>query len=164
MVDCQPAPGATIRTEPSRSGPQRRPCSLRCTGFAMTQGQPGRKRFDVGRCSAVIRTSLRRSETHGDPPGTEVDPTRPATRRPDLRAFGRGGATGKHRPRSPFPAQSGGVAPAMRIDFQIGTSTHSPDAIRSIAAATCLTRSSLRGQDVDIRTGTDDRRAARFCW
>ena len=47
---------------------------------------------------------------------------------------------------------------------QVGTSTHSPGAIRSIAETMPSTRSWMRGHDVESRTITDSRRLARFCW
>ena len=54
-------------------------------------------------------------------------------------------------------------AKAARIESQIGTSTHSPGAILSMAATIPSTRASMRGQEVDISTSTDSRRASRFC-
>ena len=51
---------------------------------------------------------------------------------------------------------------AAGTGFQIGTSTHSPGPIASIAAAIPSARASMRGQDVDIRTSTDSRRRHSF--
>ena len=55
-------------------------------------------------------------------------------------------------------------AGTVQSQIQMGTSTHWPGVIRSMAATIPSTRASMRGQDVDIRTSTDSRRAARFYW